>query len=62
MNRKILNLIPDNQPFGFDDLMITLITQKQPISIYRFNGYWLDIGRPEDYEKACQDVELFETK
>ena len=57
MNRKILEHIPDNQHFGFDNLMLTLLEKKQNISIYRFNGYWLDIGRPEDYEKACQDVE-----
>lgn len=56
MNRKILDFVPDDQPFGFDDLMITLIQKKQPISIYRFNGYWLDIGRPDDYEKANEDV------
>ena len=60
MNRKILEHIPDNQHFGFDNLMLTLLEKKQNISIYRFNGYWLDIGRPEDYEKACQDVEMLE--
>ena len=57
MNRKILDLIPNDQPFGFDDLMMTLLREKKPISIYRFNGYWLDIGRPDDYEKANEDVD-----
>ena len=57
MNKKILDLIPVNQHFGFDNLMLTLLEKKQKISIYRFNGYWLDIGRPEDYEKANRDVE-----
>ena len=57
MNRKILDLIPGDKPFGFDDLMMTLLQKKQPISIYRFNGYWLDIGRPDDYEKANEDFE-----
>lgn len=60
MNRKILEHIPDNQHFGFDNLMLTLLEKKQNISIYRFNGYWLDIGRPEDYEKANADVNLKE--
>ena len=57
MNRKILDFVPDNQPFGFDDLMISLLQKKQNISIYRFDGYWLDIGRPDDYEKANSDIE-----
>ena len=52
MNRKILEHIPDNQHFGFDNLMLTLLEKKQNISIYRFKGYWLDIGRPDDYARA----------
>jgi NDP-sugar pyrophosphorylase family protein len=24
---------------------------------YVHEGYWLDIGRPADYEQACRDVE-----
>ena len=56
MNRRILDEIPADQPFGFDDLMITLLKKNLPISIYRFDGYWLDIGRPDDYEKANEDV------
>jgi len=55
-NRKILNFVPTNKPFGFDDLMLTLLKKKQPIKIYPYDGYWLDIGRPEDYEKANEDI------
>jgi len=22
-----------------------------------FDGYWLDIGRPDDYAKACEDID-----
>jgi NDP-mannose synthase len=28
-----------------------------PASIKPFKGYWLDIGRPDEYEKACIDFE-----
>ncbi len=58
MNRKILDLIPNDRPFGFDDLMIMLLQQKKSVSVYRFSGYWLDIGRPEDYEQANLDVQF----
>jgi NDP-sugar pyrophosphorylase family protein len=57
MNRSVLEYVPDHQPFGFDDLMLSLLKAKKDISVFRFNGYWLDIGRPDDYEKACQDYE-----
>jgi NDP-mannose synthase len=57
MNREVLEYVPDDKPFGFDELMLTLLTAKKDISVFRFNGYWLDIGRPDDYEKACRDYE-----
>lgn len=56
-NRDVLSYVPADQPFGFDNLMITLLHQKEKINIYQYDGYWLDIGRPEDYEKAQEDVQ-----
>jgi len=56
-NRKVLNFVPDGQPFGFDDLMQVFIAKNKNIKIYPYDGYWLDIGRPEDYEKANEDIE-----
>lgn len=55
-NKKVLDFVPEDKPFGFDGLMLTLLNKKQTIKVYPYNGYWLDIGRPEDYEKACQDI------
>ena len=55
-NRRILDFVPDEKPFGFDDLMLTLLGKKQPVRVYPYGGYWLDIGRPDDYEKANQDI------
>jgi NDP-sugar pyrophosphorylase family protein len=40
------------QPFGFDDLVLDLIEQGRPPTSYGFSGYWLDIGRPDDYDRA----------
>jgi NDP-mannose synthase len=57
MNREVLKWVPANRKFGFDDLLLTLLKDKQDINVYRFTGYWLDIGRPDDYEKACEDIE-----
>ena len=57
MNKKNLEFIPENTFFGFDHLMNALINSNKPPNIYEFNGYWLDIGRPSDYEKAVIDFE-----
>jgi len=54
-NKRILDYIPENQFYGFDHLMLDLIKQNLPATVKIHSGYWLDIGRPDDYEKACND-------
>jgi len=60
MNQKILNFVPDNEAFGFDHLMLKLLETRQRIAVFPYDGYWLDIGRPEDYEKANEDIQKIE--
>ena len=55
-NKKVLDFVPDDESFGFDDLMLALLAKDQTIKVYSYDGYWLDIGRPEDYEKANEDI------
>jgi NDP-sugar pyrophosphorylase family protein len=57
MNKKVLDFVPYNEPFGFDNLMYTLLEKKQAVNVFPYDGYWLDIGRPEDYEQANIDYE-----
>jgi NDP-sugar pyrophosphorylase family protein len=40
------------QKYGFDDLMVNAIKNNEKVWIHPFKGFWLDIGRPEDYEYA----------
>lgn len=54
--REVLDFVPPDQPFGFDRLMLKLLEENQKIAVYRHNGYWLDIGRREDFEKANDDI------
>ena len=56
-NKKILNYIPENKAYGFDNLMLDLIHSANPASVFRFSGYWLDIGRPDDYCKAIDEFD-----
>lgn len=55
--REIMDMVPKDRPFGFDDLMYTLTERKAQVYSYPFNGYWLDIGRPDDYERSIVDFE-----
>lgn len=51
-NKRILEYIPENQAFGFDDLMLKLLQTNEHVAVLPYDGHWLDIGRPDDYEKA----------
>ncbi|WP_328393290.1 sugar phosphate nucleotidyltransferase [Streptomyces sp. NBC_00390] len=39
-------------PLGFDELVLDLLKAQNPPHAYEFDGYWLDIGRPDDYDRA----------
>ncbi len=57
-NRDILKQIP-NHRFDFPDIVHKLIKIDENPAVFRFSGRWLDIGRPDDWEKADR---LFERK
>jgi NDP-sugar pyrophosphorylase family protein len=55
MNRAAVEWVPDDQPFGFDQLMLALIAAGKKVRVEPHQGYWLDIGRPDDYHTAVAD-------
>jgi NDP-sugar pyrophosphorylase family protein len=52
MKPPVLNLIPDGEYFGMDNLLKLMIDRRMPVARYLLKEYWIDIGRIEDYEKA----------
>ena len=56
-SRAVLGLIPTQGPFGFDDLMLRGIEEGLDVRACPYDGYWLDIGRPSDYDRANEDFE-----
>ena len=56
MKREVLDLIPNGVPFNATDLMEKVVETNGKLISFPVLGYWLDIGRPEDYEKAQQDI------
>lgn len=55
VNREALKDIPKGQRFGFDDLMRQLIENGSPVAVRTHEGYWRDIGRPDDYLLAIDE-------
>lgn len=54
---EILDIIPKGIPFGFDDLMHTMLDKEISVNVYEHNGLWMDIGRHEDFVEAQKLVE-----
>ena len=57
MSRKTLEPYPAGLAFGFDQLVLDLLSRNEHPVTYPFDGFWLDIGRPEDYDEANSSFE-----
>jgi dTDP-glucose pyrophosphorylase len=56
MKRKMIDFIPKNKFYNATDLMETLIKNKFKVISFPFSGYWLDVGKHEDFKKAQTDI------
>jgi len=56
VKRELLSRIPKNSFYNATDLMEQLIKDGGKLVSYPIRQYWLDIGKPEDFEKAQSDI------
>lgn len=56
MKKEMTHLIPQNKFYNATDLMEDLLKQNKKIISFPFSGYWLDVGKHEDFEKAQTDI------
>jgi NDP-sugar pyrophosphorylase family protein len=54
--KEYVNLIPKNKHFNATDLMEKLYSTNKRVVHYPILDYWLDIGKPDDFEKAQNDI------
>jgi len=56
MKREIADQIPLQTFYDTTDLMEKMIEEGKKVFSYPLTEYWLDIGKPEDFEKAQKDI------
>jgi len=56
LKRKALEHVPKESFYNATDLMEKLLQESQQVFHYPILGYWLDIGRLNDYYKAQEDI------
>ncbi len=52
IKRRALDEIPENEFFNATDLVEKLISEGKKVIRYPLNGTWIDIGNPQEYQKA----------
>lgn len=56
MKREVLSHLPPNTHYNTTDLMEKLLANHFTIVSYPLVGYWLDVGKHDDFEKAQRDI------
>ena len=62
LSRATLQRYPSGEVLGFDQLMRDLIDRGEHPASFDFDGFWLDIGRPEDYDRANIEFEAIRAR
>ena len=52
LDTKVLNLIPNNEYYDMPTLFENLIKKNMKSTSFPIRGYWMDIGRLEEFKKA----------
>lgn len=56
MNKNLLQMIPNDEFYDITDLMDRILEMNLKLITYPINGYWLDVGKHEDFKKAQEDI------
>jgi len=57
LKTEMLNVVPQHGKYDATDLLAQLLKDGKNVKSFPLTGYWLDIGRPEDYTKAQHDIQ-----
>lgn len=56
IKKSLLKMIPQDTFYDITDLMDKVLEMNLKLITYPINGYWLDIGKHEDFAKAQEDI------
>jgi dTDP-glucose pyrophosphorylase len=53
---SVRDYLPRGERFDMTDLIERLLAAGRPVATYPILGYWLDVGRHEDFDRAQEDL------
>ena len=57
LSPNVIKYVPQSTYFDMTDLFTALLKDNQKVNYFQINGYWLDIGRHEDFYQANSDFQ-----
>lgn len=62
LKRAMISRIPKNTMYHATDLMQDLLNKNEKLTQYSMHGFWMDIGRKEDFQRAQTEIKHLYTK
>ena len=59
---RVLQYIPQGEYLDFPNLVHKLLDAGEKVVGYPYDGYWRDLGNPEDFTQACADFEAMRSQ
>jgi NDP-mannose synthase len=56
VHRSLIDQIPAGRPVGVDEVACQLLNSGTAVHVTEHTGYWFDLGKPEDFERAQSAV------
>jgi dTDP-glucose pyrophosphorylase len=56
IKKSVIDLIPQNKFYDITELIELLLNTKKKVITFPITGYWLDIGKHEDFKRAQEDI------
>lgn len=62
LKKELLDFIPKNKYYDATDFLMDLIKAKRKVIRFPISGYWIDIGKPADFQKVQEIAGHFASK
>lgn len=62
LSKSVVQSLEKGKSYGFDDLMLDGIRENKKYRSFVYEGFWLDIGRPEDYDYCNENYDTIKEK
>lgn len=62
LSGHVREYVPEGERFDLPDLVWRLLKAGEPVGSFAYDGYWLDIGRHDDYAKAIDQYDALKSQ